>query len=226
MATIPVKINRPAGRQEPPANLLNLTDSPVKTGPKKRGRKFIWLLLFLLLAEGAAIAWLYLAKPVSPYSKFFPEKNAAVVYFNQEELLELTGALQNKNSLWLQLKNNFQNAIAQTRLDQPKQLLELFDSQMALALLAAPSGQSADWLMLASLKTPLDIFSRAREETENSLKQNFNIIHEAYRQIDITQIKPLEQGEDSFFYAQTGGYLFIADNDLVLKTALDKAIGR
>ncbi len=230
MQPISVKINKsPAGQNEPLKNVLNLNSSLTKPQQSNRTKKYLWLLLVLATLEGAAIVWLYLAKPISPYFKIIPRDLIASSYFNQSSLLELLKSLKNDQTSWPPLNwadNALPELINKTRIEQPEQLLRLFEDQMALAVLPQKTKQSATWLGLAFVKAPADVFSQTRDKAEQALKQNYNLINESYRQIKISQVKPLEQDKNSLFYAQIKGYFILANNAEVIKTTIDKIIGQ
>ena len=83
---------------------------------------------------------------------------------------------------------------------------------------------SATWLILATIKVPDKVFQQARETAEQSLKQNYNLVNESYRQVAITQVKPLDQKQGSIFYGQARGYFILANNSNVIKETVDKII--
>jgi len=230
MPPISVKINRsPADNNEPakPAkNILNLMNgSPAKT--KKGGsKKYLWLLLLLAVVQGLVIAWLYLAKPVSPYFKLLPPNLIASSYFNQSSLLEL---LKSNQTSWPPINwsaNTLRETIKKAKIEQPEQLLKLFHDQMALAILPPETGTVPIWLILASIKDPAGAFSQARDQFEQALKQNYNLINESYRQIKIFQIQPLSQNKNNLFYAETNGYFILTNDNALIKATIDKLAGR
>ena len=230
MPPISVKINRPPADNNEPAkpakNILNLMNgSPAKT--KKGGsKKYLWLLLLLAVVQGLVIAWLYLAKPVSPYFKLLPPNLIASSYFNQSSLLEL---LKSNQTSWPPINwsaNTLRETIKKAKIEQPEQLLKLFHDQMALAILPPETGTVPIWLILASIKDPAGAFSQARDQFEQALKQNYNLINESYRQIKIFQIQPLSQNKNNLFYAETNGYFILTNDNALIKATIDKLVGR
>lgn len=226
-----IKINKePNGQKEPSRplkNILNLNDSPTKARTANSGKKYLWLLLALVAVEGAAIAWLYFLKPASPYLKLLPPETIFSAYFNQTALIDLLKTQKDANAAWPPLvwsDNALKEFLSQAKIDQPAQILPLFSDPMALAILSKSSGAGSDWLLLASLKAPSDTFSQARDKAEQSLKQNFNLVNESYRQVEISQVQPLKKIQNSFFYAQTDGYFIATNNNDLLKSTLDKII--
>lgn len=226
-----IKINKNANSQpeqaKPLKNILNLNGLLNRPPSNNRWKKYLWLLLVLVIIEGGAIAWLYFLKPVSPYFKFLPQDTAVSSYFNQTSLLTLIKSHKSAQPDWPPLAwsaNALKDFFSSAKIDQPEQLLTAFSDQMALAILPQNSKASAAWLILSSIKAPSDIFSQTRDKTEERLKQNFNLINESYRQIKISQVQSLNKDKQSLFYAVANGY-FILTNDLSLaKSTIDKII--
>lgn len=230
MQPTPIKINKPSGGNEPakPAkHVLNLNGSPTKPPTNIRLKKYFWLLLILIIAEGAVIAWLYLLKPVSPYQKLLPPNAVASSYFDQIALVSLLKSQKTASPDWSPLawgENALKDFLSQAKLDQPEQLLALFSDQMALAILPPASDASPTWLILASIKAPADTFLQARDKTEQALKQNFNLASEPYRQIKISQVQSLKENANSFFYAQVNDYFVLTNNESLIKETIYKII--
>jgi len=226
-----IKINRtPAndnGSAKPARHVLNLNNAPVKRPGGGGIKKVAWLLLAIALLEGAAIAWLYLQKPVSPYQKLVPSNAVASTYFDQQTLLNLIKTQRSVDPVWPLLdwgESALKGFMAQAKINQPEQLLAAFDDQMALAILPQVTGTKPTWLILASVKAPDNAFSQVRDQIEQNLKQNFNLISALYRQINISQIQPLSQGKSSLFYAQASGYFILTNNESLIKETIDRII--
>jgi len=231
MQPTPIKINKSSANGQEPTkltkNILNLNSSPAKPQKNNPLKKYLWLLLALILIASAAIVWLSLAKPISPYFKIIPREAIISSYFSQSSLLELLKSAKNNQAIWPpdNWKNNaLQKIINKTRIEQPEQLLSLFEDQMALAVLPQKTGADPTWLMLASAKAPPDTFAQARDKTEQSLKQNYNLISESYRQIKISQVKPLEQDKNSLFYAQANNFFILTNDETLIKETIDRII--
>jgi len=219
MQPTPIKINKsPNGQSEPTKNILNLNGSTSKLLSNNKIKKYLWFLLAIVLIEAGGLVWLYLAKPVSPYFKLLPPNIVASSYFDQAALL---GLLKNNTSQPpIALGNSeLKSWLAKTKIEQPDQILRLFGSQMVLAI-----KENSTWLILAEIKVPTDAFKQARDRTEQSLKQNYNLISESYRQITITQVKPLNRKEESLFYAEARGYFILTNDSDLIKATMDKII--
>lgn len=231
MQSTPIKINKPAANgnesAKPARNVLNLTPgAPLKAGAGNL-KKYLWLLLVLVMVEGAALVWLYLLKPVSPYQRLLPPDAVAFSYFNQTTLINLIKTQGKTEPIWPWLawsESALKGFLAQAKITQPEQLLAAFADQMALAILPQETNARPTWLILASVKAPNDIFSQSRDKTEQALKQNFNVIGEPYRQIKISQIQPLSQDKNNFFYAEANGYFILTNNGSLIKETIDKII--
>ncbi len=228
MQPTPIKINKPSASgsepTKPAKSVLNLNGSPARPRQNSQVKKYFWLLLALIMLESAAIIWLYLAKPISPYFKILPRDLVFSSYFNQSSLL---GLLKANQTSWPPLNwgaGALQDSFKKAQIEQPEQILKLFKDQMALAILLQTTDETPIWLALASIKAPADVFSQARDKAEQSLKQNYNLISESYRQIKISQIKPLEQSKNGLFYAQANGYFILTNNSALIKTTIDKII--
>src|SRR3989344_664758 len=207
MQPTPVKINKSSsGQNEPTKNILNLNGSSGKPAPSDKTKKYLWLLLALVLIEAGGLAALYLVKPISPYFKLLPPNTIVSSYFNQTALAELV----KKNTDWPPINwgnNELKTWLAKTRIEGPGQILTLFEDQMALA--ASPN---SIWLILATIRVSGNDFQQARNAVEQSLKQNYNLISDSYRQITIIQVKPLTQNKGSLFYGQARGYFMLAND--------------
>jgi len=228
MLPINIKINRPKANELNPEspNVLNL-NSQLNSKPLKNPlKKYIWLLLVLLATEALVIAAIYFKQPSSPYLKLFPNGLIATSYFNHSQISNLFKTLKEQGynlSLFNWTENEFKNLLAKAKIESPAIILSLFQNQVALVLLPA-SGQHLNWMIFASTKVNGDQFNEAKDKIERAIKQNFNIINENYRQIQITKIQNLDQGPNSLYYAKVNNY-FIATNDLDhLKEAIDSAI--
>ncbi|MDD2753252.1 MAG: DUF3352 domain-containing protein [Candidatus Portnoybacteria bacterium] len=222
-----IKINKaPNDRNGETKNILNLNDSPAKPRPSQETKKYLWIFIALIILEGAAIIWLSLANPVSPYFKLLPQNLVASSYFNQSSLLAL---LKNGGGGWPLLDQGngaLRSLLNKINIEQPERLSELFEDRMALAVLPQDTDKNPTWLILAAIKASPDIFSQTQNAAEQALKQNYDLTVEPYRQIKIVRVKPLNQNQNSIFYAQTKNYFILSDNNETLKEALDKIIGR
>jgi hypothetical protein len=105
------------------------------------------------------------------------------------------------------------------------------DNQTQLISKPASTGQSEiiqppslNWLVMATLKANDDKFNKFREQAEKALKQNYNLIFETYRQIKITQIKPLNQKPEGLYFAEIKNYFILTNRQETLKETIDKAI--
>lgn len=230
MQSTPIKINKPAPGQNGEAkNILNLSNPPAKPQPSRQTKKYLWLFIALILLEGAAIIWLYLAKPISPYFKIFPKNLVASSYFNQSSLIELLKDSRSGDVSWPALdrgESALRGALNKIEIKEPGQLLEIFEDQAALAVLEEKTGQNPTWLAAATIRVSPDIFLQAQKKAEQTLKQNYNLADDSYRQIKITRIRPLNQTQDNLFYARTKNYFILSNSGEAVKEALDKIIGR
>lgn len=225
MESTPIKINKSANGQGGEAkNVLNLNNSAAAPRPSRETKKYLWVFIALILIEGAAIIWLSLIKPVSPYFKILPQNLIASSYFNQSSLLALLN--NNDRPLLSRGSGALRSLLDKIKIDRPEQLSELFEDQTALAVLPQNADQTPAWLMLATIKAPADAFSQAQDKAEQALKQSYDLTDEPYRQIKVTRVKPLDQSPDSIFYARTKNYFILSNNSAALKETLDKIIGR
>lgn len=231
MQPTPIKINKPAvsGTEDakPARNVLNLTNG-LPTKPKANGlKRYLWFLLILAAVEGAGLIWLYLLKPTSPYQKLLPQETVVSSYFNQTTLINLIKSQRAADASWPPLawgESALKGFLTQAKINQPEQVLSLFTDQMALAILPEETEIKPTWLLLASVKAPGDTFSQSRDKIEQVLKQNFNVTGESYRQVKISQIQPLSQDKNNFFYAETDGYFILTNNETIIKKTIDKII--
>lgn len=231
MQPTPVKINKSSANGSESAktarNTINLTDGPLAKTPTNGLKKYLWLLLILVAAQAAAIAWLYLLKPISPYQKLLPPNAVATAYFNQNTLLNLTKSQLSADSAWPPLawgEAALKNFLSQNKIEGPEQILALFADQMALAILPQTGQNNPPWLILSLIKVPGDQFSRSRDQIEQALKQNYNLTSEPYRQIKISQVQPLKDNKLSLLYAEANGYFILANSKELIKTILDRII--
>ncbi|MBU2265147.1 hypothetical protein KJ784_03120 [Patescibacteria group bacterium] len=231
MQSTQIKINKSSANSnegaKPAKNFVNLTNPPAKPPVHSRLKKYLWLLLILVLAEGATIAWLYFLKPVSPYQKLLPPNAIASSYFNQSTLIAFLKSQKNDNPDWPWLtwgKEALNEFRSQTKIDQPEQTLALLADQMALAILPQTTGANPTWLILATIKASSDEFLSSRDQTEQALKQNFNLTSEIYRQIKISQVQSLKKDKLSLFYAQVNNYFILTNNESLLKETIEKII--
>ena len=88
-------------------NVLNLTNGSSVKMQSNGLKKYLWLLLILVIAESGVIAWLYLLKPVSPYQKLLPPNAVASAYFNQNTLLNLIKSQRSASAAWKDPHSSF-----------------------------------------------------------------------------------------------------------------------
>jgi len=228
MLPINIKINRPKANEpnlESP-NVLDLNGQKEKVSLKNPLKKYIWLLLAILAAEGLVIATVYFKQPSSPYLKLFPNGLIATSYFNHSQISNLFKSLKEQGyslSFFNWTESEFKDLLTKTKIESTDTILSLFQDQAALVLLPA-SGQYLNWMIFASVKVNSDQFNEAKSKIERAIKQNFNITNENYRQIQITKVQNLDQSPNSLYYAKVNNY-FMATNDLDhLKETIDLAI--
>ena len=205
--------------QPPPAPLANKKNRP-------RGMSF-WFLLLLVIILTVTLAALLFFKPALPYQDLIPSAAVAVSYFNHELLADSAKVLNDSHYAWppfVWFKNAWQELLAESKVET-KQVLALFDSQMALVWLPGSAGQ-LDWLLLSSKKVSDSAFESAFSPIEKGLKQNYNLVSETYRQVKTTELKSLGQNQPGLYYTQIRNYFLVSNNLNSLKETIDKIIGR
>jgi len=100
----------------------------------------------------------------------------------------------------------------------------LFEDKMALILLPTESSGKPQWLYLAVIKKSPAEVSPIIDDAEKNLKQNYNLISDVYRQIEITQIKPLDEDSIGVFFAQPGNLFILSNDNQTIKNTIDKAL--
>jgi len=229
MLPINIKINKSKdsqpGAESPSSNVLNLNNQP--SNPLKNPlKKYLYLLIVLLAIEALAIAALYFKQPDSPYLKLFPKNLMAISYFNHPQISNLFKSLNNQEgglSVFNWTEKEFRDLLGKAKIESPETILSLFQDQAALILLSGDK-QPSGWMIFASIKVNSNQFNEAKDKAERTIKQNFNITDEDYRQIKITKIQNLDQNPNSLYYAKVNDY-FIATNNLSrLKESIDLAV--
>ena len=192
---------------------------------KFRRNLFFWILLALVLVEAGAIAYILILKPASRYQPLIPADAVSTIYFNYSGLNDLANSLVNKQSAWPPFVSLAQNlADFFNRADiKASDIKPLFEDQMAFVFLPSLN-DSAKWILMATQKISDNQFKLQMDQIEKKLKQNFNLTQEIYRQITITEVKPLNQNYRSFYLAYLKN-LFIFSNDTsVAKNIIDKIL--
>ena len=227
---IPIKIRQSSGAsQDEVKNTLNLNRPSFAADKKPAGRLTRWLILILtavVIVEAGALIGFFIVKPPLPYNNLMPTKTAAVAYFEQTTLRNITKTLQDNQYAWppfIWSGETIKGLLTQNKIDSLDPLLDLFEDKITLAILPKVSLQPT-WLLFAAKKASDETWQTTISQTETALKQNFNLVSEDYRQTTITQIKQLNQTQASLFYVLVQNY-FLASNDLdVLKETIDRAI--
>lgn len=228
MLPINIKINRPKANEPNPEspNVLDLNNQKDNAASKNPLKKYIWLMLVLLLSEALVIAAIYYKQPNSPYLKLFPNNLIATSYFNHSQISNLLKSLKNQGynlSFFNWTENEFKDLLAKAKIDSLDTILSIFQDQAAFVLLPGAS-QSPSWIIFTSVKINNDQFAEAKDKIERAIKQNFNITDENYRQIQITKVQNLDQGPNSLYYAKVNNYFIAANNLDRLKESIDLAI--
>jgi len=226
MAPINIKIRKSNPAEPEPTNVLNLTSQPAEKQAQGHLKKYLWLLLALLIGEALIIAALYFKQPSSPYLKILPSNLIATSYFDQSQISSLFKSLKSQGydlPILSWSENELKNLADKANIESTDQLLSLFDDQAAFALVPG-NDQRLNWMLLASIKVSGEKFSELQDATERDIKQNFNITNEDYRQIKITKVQNLNQGTNSLYYARVKNYFIATNNVSRLKESIDLAI--
>lgn len=220
MGQIPIKIttNETSSNRSPrPAN--GHTGAPVRS----KKRVLFWLLLILIIIEAGIIAYLYISNTTPAYYSLIPKNSISVIYFNQSSLRDLIGGRPDWAPL-ISAEQIFSDFLNKNGLSADE-ITSILEDKMALVWLPAAGQDSPpEWLFLATLnKSPAEA-SSIIEKAEKSLKQNFNLNSETYRQIEITQIEPLSQSYSGFYFAQPENLFILSNDDQTIKSTVDKAL--
>lgn len=226
-AGVRVKINNSSGRNpRQTENALNLASGKTAGTPKKQRRFYVWFLLLLILLEAGIIIYAFFSRPTLPYKNLIPDNAAATIYFNQTSAAGLIKSLKDAQFVWPAFDDAQKSLSAfysRAGLNL-NELLMAFENQIAVVLLPETEGNLPRWLVLAAAKTDRAGLETKIQNAENVLKQNFNLSSEVYRQIEIIEIKPLEQNRTTLYFAQVKNYFFLTNNQDLLKDTIDKAV--
>lgn len=239
MEPIPLKIKKGNNQANPESkNILNLSQTPENAlalkGPLvKRLKKLIrrrWLILLLIFALASQTVWLTLVvftQPTLPHLKVIPPTSPTIIYLNQASLRPLLADLQTSQYAWPPFQwfsNLFQQFTTNNNLTSESRLLPAFFKDPLTLVLLPTDSIAPHWLLLADLDFSPDNFALALKQGEEKLKQNYDLVFESYRQIKITQIKPLNQDSHRIFYASVGKTFLLANNLTSLKKTIDQLL--
>ncbi len=227
MNRIPVKINP----VESDRNSLAHSNAPSQNGKKDNFSKpkkglFFWLLLVFALIEASAIVYLFLTNITPPFYSLIPQDSVSTIYFSQSSLSSLTKSLKNSGFGWAPFNLAEQNVSDfftknNLNINEVKSMLE---DKMAFILLSSNQQNRPQWLFLANLKKSLPEAATIIEKTKKNLKQNFNLVSEMYRQIEIIEIKDLNKNSNGIYFAQPNNLLILSSDITALKNTIDRSI--
>jgi len=204
----------------------SIQNGSVPASYKRKAHFKIWFLLILIIIESSFIAFFFLTRPVNPYQALIPTQTVSTIYFNQSLLANLANSLKESQYDWPPLTSfnqDLERFFNQADLKMGE-LQPLFENQMALILLPKTDKIPIRWLLIATKRVNEDEFGSFLDQAEKKLKQNFNLVAEVYRQTDITTIKPLNQGYQSFYFAHLKNLFLLSNDAQTIKETIDKAL--
>jgi len=206
------------------------TKSAVPTPPKNKSRfnkakkVFFWLLVLILLLETAILSYRYLNRP--SYTSLIAPNAVITVNFNKALLSEAVISLKNSQFAWKLFTlaaDDLDWLLTKTNINLVE-ISQLFENQMALAVLPELINSSPQWLFLATIKTDSIALQSALEKIEKNLKQNFNFVSQDYRQIRLAEIKPLSQNSPGVFYSLIKKTFILSNSEAAIKNAINKKL--
>jgi len=205
---------------------LNLNKQ--KTGQSPKRSRAILFLLIMVFAQAGLVVWLINKNPASPYAALAPDKAAAVIYLDRDQLKTLMDNPDNQTWLPFQILNNeAKRLIDANNLSAAAPLLGALDNQSALILSPSTTDDSSssvpDWLFLAKSRAGVDLNSLLAQ-AQNQIKNTFDLTSSAYRQINITQAQSFGADRRRIFFATAKGFIFLANREETLKAAIDKLL--
>lgn len=223
MSLIPIKINK---KTDPEADRLNAARA-AKKNRSKPGRKFLlWLVIIIAIFEAGIISFLLLYNTDDHFEPLIPNESVSVIYFKQSSLGSLTRSLNDRESNRLPINLEpqiFFDFMDKNNLDA-NQIKSFIKDEMALILLTGNDQANPRWLLLGGLNESSANFKIVLENAAKSLKRDFNLISEIYRQIEIIQAKPLDKDHPGAYFAQPKNLFILGNDPKAIKEVIDKAL--
>lgn len=228
MEQIPIQIKTKQSDDSRTMRSNNIDLNNKESHSKKTGKGFFfWLLLVIVMVEAGAITFLYFINTTPPFYSLLPSNPTITAYFNQSSLNSLLQTLKNsQTTVWLPFASANQSLsafLAKNNINAAE-ISSILEDRMSLALLTPSTGDKPIWLFFATVKNSPDEVASIIKKAERDLKQNFNLVSDTYRQIDIEEIKPLDQNQNSIFFAQPNNLFLLSNDSQTLKDTIDKAL--
>lgn len=228
MTKIPIKIKKNILGQEINGELK--VDLRTKTEPKPiRPFCLKWGAFGLaLIVLASLIIWLLSRSRPILFIEIIPQEKTALAIVNQEalynQILPFYQNLWPQSSFYQGLIDETNNYLTRLGLDFSKDILPLFKEESVIASFPAESGQAFPFIIILQKQGSSAKIDQILSRLEQELKKDFYLSFQVYRQIKITDLKPLSFGSADYFYSQTEKYLIIGNSLRSLEKTVDLII--
>lgn len=228
MTKIPIKIKKNIPGQEINGELK--IDLRAKIEPKPiRPFCLKWGVFGLaLIISVSLIVWFLKQSQPIPFVKIVPQERIALAIVNQEalynQILPFHQNLWPQSSFYQGLIDETNNYLTRLGLDFSKDVLPLFKKQSVIASFPVESGQAFPFIIILQKEGSSAKIDQILNQLEQELKKDLYLSSQVYRQIKITDLKPLSSNSSDYFYSQTEEYLIIGNSLKYLEKTVDLII--
>ncbi|OGZ33254.1 MAG: hypothetical protein A3I88_03810 [Candidatus Portnoybacteria bacterium RIFCSPLOWO2_12_FULL_39_9] len=195
----------------------------------KTNSRFKQGIILLLVIAGAGLSIWFFKSSREPFpAKIIPPSAITSSLISQEalygQILPFHQNLLTQSSFYQQLTGGINDYLTRLNLDFQKDILPLFKKQSIIASFPADNGQALPFVVILQKEASSAKIDQILNQLEQELKKDFYLSPRIYRQIKITNFKPLSSSSSDYFYAQTENYLIIGNSLKYLEKTIDLII--
>ena len=221
MSKIPIKVKKGKLAADKIADELkvDLRNGLVKE-QKQPSRKWLFLGTLVLIIVILFIGWLCFGQEKIPFTDLVPEEAVVFSLINQPELYPRISSF-NQSAI-----NKLNDYFNQAQLNFQEDIQPLFKKQIAFILLPANNGTAFPFVLLLEKNSSKAQISHILSKIETKLKQDYNFSSQAYRQVEITILKPISSSSAVYTYSQVDSYFIISNSQKSLEKIIDFIIDK
>lgn len=198
--------------------------------PEKKPQKFhlnrFWIFILCLAFLSETLFLIYkVYQPSSLFDSLIPPNAISVSYFDPASSLETLNSLKQAGAAWppLDWATNAQEQLKNRDQVELAQIPALFKNKAVLVWLPTDPDRNnrPRWLLIGQIKNEEGL-REAVNKAKTGLKQDYNLLSEDYRQIEITRIKPLSSEQGGVYFSQLKDYFCLASGADLIKKIIDQ----
>ncbi len=220
MSKIPIKVKKGKAVEKVAEEMkVDLRNELVKE-QKQPSRKWLFLGILFLIIVILFISWLFFSQEKLPFTDLVPEEAVIFSLINQPEFYPQISSF-NQSTI-----NKLNDYFNQAQLNFQEDIQPLFKKQIAFILLPANNETALPFVLLLEKNSSKAQISHILTKIETKLKQDYNFSWQAYRQIEITVLKPIFSSPAVYAYSQLDSYFIISNSQESLGKVIDFIIDK